>query len=517
MDEMEMQADPQPITGRRTGWVLGDVSPLAEPWRRDAFGMERPPLSAGLLRLSLEMCASTYGLDTDPWLLSGWQDAAVEMDDRLYTALDDPQQPKGERTLPALRQRLWHAGPIDQTTGTLRYLRQTDSGKALVMAHPLPDGRHVISISFMGTSGLVYDWFANFRMAAQDGMHQGFLEVAEQFAGREEALILPKTAKALGLERLTLRDVLQECTREDSRFLIWLTGHSQGAAVMQIWAYRKLTREGVLARHLLGVGFAAPAAAKPGAVACPAALPLWLLNNSDDLVPHLGGIVHLGALLLYPAGPALRSACYDWPADEASVRARTAARRGLSLFRDTPESIIAGSALLRVITAAAPADILPALAVLSPGWQQLRGLLGSRDAVLQLERYLERRAAAAYASITGQELREEDILRQMAVWQEITAQIGLRPMMQTMAQMAKAAHALSDQEGRCSAYQYIVMRGTDTLVEAQWTGGLQPRLHRAGRTMAVTGGRQEAPRFREHRTPPRGRNPRHPARGRRGR
>ena len=28
MDEIGMQADPQPVTGRRTGWVLGDVSPF---------------------------------------------------------------------------------------------------------------------------------------------------------------------------------------------------------------------------------------------------------------------------------------------------------------------------------------------------------------------------------------------------------------------------------------------------------------------------------------------------------
>jgi hypothetical protein len=102
----------------------------------------------------------------------------------------------------------------------LRQRHGSDTGKAVVMIHPAPLGRYVVSVSFMGTGVRFYDWFSNFRMTTLAGVHKGFQQLAEQFEGMEEEICFPATAAELGLERLTLRHVLQEMRSASSRFTL---------------------------------------------------------------------------------------------------------------------------------------------------------------------------------------------------------------------------------------------------------------------------------------------------------
>lgn len=142
--------------------------------------------------------------------------------------------------------------------GALRQIERSDTGKVLVMLHPAPDGRYVVAVSFMGTGGRFYDWFSNFRMVAENGIHKGFLQLTEQFERNETEIDFPETARALGVERLTLRHILEEMKSPNSRFALWLTGHSQGGALMQVYAMRKIHLDGVLMTNLVGYGFASP-------------------------------------------------------------------------------------------------------------------------------------------------------------------------------------------------------------------------------------------------------------------
>ena len=43
-----------------------------------------------------------------------------------------------------------------------------------------------------------------------------------------------KLARELGVEKWTLGNILEEATHQKSRFTLWITGHSQGGAVMQV-------------------------------------------------------------------------------------------------------------------------------------------------------------------------------------------------------------------------------------------------------------------------------------------
>ena len=191
-----------------TGVDLSQTASLLLPWTHDPWGKLRPPLSEEALCMSAELASAAYGMAIEPWVEAGWRDVTIQVDGEL-TALPPNNPLSAEWRKYWVRARLKPVSALGQMLGALRLSSSNNTtGKAVVMLHPTLDGRYVVAVGFMGTGSRFYDWFSNFRMTTQDGMHRGFLELARQFEANEEKISFPETAEELGLEKLTQRDLM---------------------------------------------------------------------------------------------------------------------------------------------------------------------------------------------------------------------------------------------------------------------------------------------------------------------
>lgn len=475
------------ILGHMTGVPLGNVAPLLLPWTPDPWGMLRPPLSVDALRLSAELAADTYTMDVEKWLQAGWQDVTIQVDGELTDGVK--QETQGGKIvdkifsalkLKIVQARLKQRSPIGQLTGSLRQIDGSDTGKALVMIHPADDGRYVVAVSFMGTGAQLYDWFSNFRMSSEEGMHRGFLQLARQFEANEDSVTFPETARALGLERLTLRHILEEMRHPNSRFVLWVSGHSQGGALMQVWARRKIEQDGVLPRHIVGYGFASPSVATGTSAAAPGAYPLYHVINADDLVPRMGAMVHLGVLLIYQPDDAMRDACYTWPKDEQALRRRRLVQPIVNYMSDTPRCIETAMAYLNVLANQSMDEIAVSLGVVGihPALMKVADI--ADHGVVRILRYVARRLGAAYQSITGMNIDRTRIADIQAVIETVMEDIGVKDFALTLADFLTDPHSISAHKAKQPAYAYIAREGLDALQPMQWLKGTPPRMLRAG-------------------------------------
>ena len=464
---------------------LANVSPLLLPWVEDAWGVMRPPVSVEAAQLSAELAETTYHMDVDGWLRAGWQDATIQMDGELT-----PVRPREGWLAKQIRHhrvqsRLHQQGMREQLLGTLRQVEQSDTGKALVMMHAAPEGRYVVAVGFMGTGAQFYDWISNFRMTSQEGVHRGFLQLTRQFEENEERIEFPETARELGLRRLTLGQVLREMQHPHSRFVLWLAGHSQGGALMQVYAHRKIHENRVLPRNIVGYGFASPSVMLGKAVEQPAAYPLYHIQNSDDVVPRCGAEMHLGVCLVYPADEILRRRCYPWPMDEKSLRARACVAPILRQMTDTAACIESAVAFLNVISTVPSADMLDVLGL--SGNFPLRRMVAAAD-VNELVCSARRHAAMAYQSITGRPLDQARVADFMADIEAAVEAVGLQSFGVALRQMMSVPHSMSARlTGGCvGAYMYIVNGGMERLIPVCWQAGSPPtRLLGVRRTAQV--------------------------------
>ena len=474
--------------------ALGNVTPLTVRWVSDPWGKLRPPLSVEAVQMSASLAAATYHMEVDPWLQAGWRDVTIQVDGALTDGVEaSPGEGSAMQRLAAawklhrVRQRIRQRNPLGQVMGAFRQREKSDTGKVLVMLHPTEDGRYVVAVSFMGTGERFYDWFSNFRMTSEGGVHKGFLQLTRQFEDNEEEISFPETAQELGLEKLTLRHVLEEARNPNSRFILWLVGHSQGGALMQVYAHHKIHEDGVLPGNLVGYGFASPSAMSGLAVNDPSAYPLYHVLNSDDVVPRMGAQVHLGVCLIYPTDDELRRRCYNWSWDRESVQRRQAVGAIIRRMTDTPACIEVAVAYLSALGSYTPEDILDSLGAWGTRLP-LRRIISAADArVDDLLRYACRHLPAAYLSICGEEMSTG---RVAALQAEITAlmeQLGVKRFTMTMKELMGQPHRIGEHvEGaEMGAYPFIARYGVERLVPAIWRSGRPPVLVRAAR--ALTG------------------------------
>jgi len=325
-------AEQAPVRGQLTYTDLTRTQPFFQPWDTDPWGRLRPPFSQELLRLSLELSYTAYDLHIGDWMQAGWTDFNFQVDNKLVGGISQAPLRETKQFLYnkwavyRARAKARQINPVSQMISAMRQREQSDTGKAVVMIKPAYDGRYVVAIGFRGTGTRFYDWFSNFRFSSEQGLHQGFLQLARQFDENMERISFPETAKVLGLEKLTLAHIVAEAKRHDSRFRLWLSGHSQGAAIMQVLTHMLINDSGVLPENLVGYGFASPMTVMGGAQLDPAAYPLYHVLNSDDYVARSGAQMHLGVCLYYPAGDAVRKAAYGWRETENAQAARAALR-----------------------------------------------------------------------------------------------------------------------------------------------------------------------------------------------
>ena len=299
--------------GRFTHCDLGNLTPLCMPWAEVNTQM-RPVFSRDAARLSLELAAAAYDMDLSAWREAGWHDFSYQVDNTLLTG---PNANGGQGKSGMItdyyqfltRSRLRRQNPISQIRGTLRQKEASDTCKAVVMLHGIPGGKYLVAIGFMGTGKRVYDWISNFRIGREEGMHAGFLQLTRQFEMNCDAIVFPETAKEIGAETLTLNQILLECRKPGSRFKIWLAGHSQGGAVMQLFTYREI-QKGLLRQNLTGYSFASPSAVY-GHPSCDLTVfPLYHIINADDVFPRTGAAFHIGRCEIMFPDERMRKRCY---------------------------------------------------------------------------------------------------------------------------------------------------------------------------------------------------------------
>ena len=358
-----------PVPGQFTGCNLENLTPLCMPWQ-EMNGILQPVFSRESALLSLELASTAYDMKTDLWEKTGWRDFSFQVDNTLLTGPAVNREGKGmidgvmsDYYQQLARARLKRQNPISQLRGALRQREGSDTCKAIVMLHPLLGGQYLVAIGFMGTGKRVYDWISNFRVSCAERMHSGFLQLTRQFEANCDAILFPETARELGLDKLTLSDILLDCRRPGSRFRIWTAGHSQGGAIMQLFAYAAV-QKGLLRQNLLGCSFASPSVVYDHPPCELSAFPLCHIINADDVFPRTGASLHIGRCLVFYPDEQMRKRCYGNAWEKEVFRAFLALTRNVT---DSASAFLTVLAMLQVLQSGSSDEAL----------STINGLIGS--------------------------------------------------------------------------------------------------------------------------------------------
>ena len=253
-----------------------------------------------------------------------------------------------------------------------------------------------------------------------------------------------------------------------SRFRLWMAGHSQGAAVMQVFCHRLMTDWGVLAQNMTGYGFASPTVATGRLVQDPAAYPLYHILNSDDMVPRMGALLHLGLCLEYPADDDFRERCYDLSPLPADVAARLALAPYQRAMVNTPSILLYSTAFLQCVAE-------------EKGEEGLNSLLDRKWAVPAVDRMLQAAGGKAmnlfdrlvenaqngHAALTGQPMDEQALAALRDRMRPVVHAFPFRRLMGAVLAYCIPPHRLvrHEQDG---AYAVIVREGLDRLRPFIW-------------------------------------------------
>lgn len=386
--------------GRLTYVDLADTEDFLAEAAEDGFGGQRAPLSRQIARMGAELSADAYSLNVKPWLDAGWEDCTFVVEDRIVMLGGEgdtrPAALEGAWKRRRARSLLQGGNPITDMMRALRQVMVTDLGKAIVMTRRTGDGRLLVAISFIGTTEKYFDWFANFKFQQQTGMHSGFYELARAFDAQASRILLPHAAKALGEDTFTLADAVLEAQKPDGRVRLWLTGHSQGGAIVQ--TYTELLRaRGVRADRVLGYTYAAPTVAALEGLYDPKAYPIYNIVNTDDIVTRVGSQVRLGVDCLYRPTEAFRMRHYR--VEEGAKEAVDRVMFHTAQVRSTADAICWGLAFMRGMRDLDSADLRSLIAAIMPQMLMLRRLnLDAMDVSSFFSDLLE----GQYRKLTGQ-------------------------------------------------------------------------------------------------------------------
>ncbi|MBR5231303.1 MAG: hypothetical protein IKW00_03535 [Clostridia bacterium] len=427
--------------------------------------------AADTLQLALELSKLAYTMDVAPWLDAGWQDVSFQVDDMLLTDL--PTRKGCEQAAQKARNKLDKLDPISQFLGFRRQREALDTCKAVTLSHPLSDGSHAIVVSFTGTTRRLYEWLSNLRIDEKDGFHAGFLQLTRIFEENEEKILFPQIAAQFNLPRLSLGDILNDLRKGGSRYSLIVTGHSQGAALMQIYIYH-LLQSGIPAGSLRGIGFASPGVAAQRDIALATDYPVLNIINADDLISRMGGRMHVGMCKVLPSSAEYRKACYGPRTEEPVVQDTLAFLHGL---RHTEDAMLAAIALLETL------DTLPEQSV-----EELLGdVLGSlipdkiagrlRGYARKSLHAAERRIIALCQSTAGA-LRTDRLYALRAALLDLYIHHGPKETLRALLHMLIQPHSLAE-KNEMSAYQGIVTEYARQLISCIWLCAAEPVWDRA--------------------------------------
>lgn len=366
-----------------------------------ASGSLYAPFSLKLSRMSAELAANIYDLNIQPWIDAGYKDCTFVIEDRVV-ALDrdsDSRLAAIESEWRRHRARTLIRGvrPIGDLMRAARQLFVTDLGKSIVMTRILPDGRILLIISFIGTTEKFFDWFSNFKLNYENGMHFGFRELARQFDARASRILLPSLAEALNMERYTFADALQGAVEQQDRFLFWISGHSQGGALVQAYTSLLLNR-GIDKAQVYAYTFAAPTVACAEGHADPSGYPIYHMINHDDIVPRLGAEIRLGVDLFYYPDDAFRKKYYRL--EDLPFCAFERMMMKVNTIESTQDAICFGMALMHMVKTCKDDDIMQAfLSSMIPYFGMIQKVGVS---LIEAAKYFEGKLEAQYTVLTGE-------------------------------------------------------------------------------------------------------------------
>ncbi len=448
--------------GELTDCDLNAANALMRPFARDTFYRLRPPFSPEAAQLSLELAHTAYTLDLDAWKEAGWNDFSILIDDSLQSGMDHDGVRSHFKLLRAKAAQK-EFNPFSQLAGALRQREKSDTIKAVCMMRPDGEGRFIVAIGFMGTGTRFYDWISNFRFTPEDGFHRGFVQLCESFEMNAEEIVFPAAAEALGLEKLTLGEVLSEMRSLSSRFRLWMAGHSQGGAVMQVLAHRLINDWGVLAQNMTGYGFASPTVATGRFVYDPAAYPLIHILNRDDPVTRMGALLHLGLCLEYQPDDDFRNEMYGWSMQEADMELRDRFRFFSDGMQDMPSALVHMTAMLQVLAEEKGAEGLNELLTswwAVPAVDKVLWRAGDKAMDL-LSRFLDS-AQEAHLALTGRGMDERELTGLRSRIRPLVQQTSVRGLAEVFSALGAAPHKLA------GPYAAIVNQKADELRPFIW-------------------------------------------------
>ncbi len=411
-------------------------------------------------RFALELAATAYAFNLEPWLDAGFTDITLQVEKRLVSGIRAGEEATFRQNMrnnfgQMLARHVANSqNALSQIRGLVMKVWESESGKALVMLRPAENGRILVAVGFAGTGRKLYDWIPNFRFAKQEGFHGGFYSVTRQFMDNADKITFPSLSTE-GEPPLSLADIIEDAKKPDSRFFLFAAGHSQGSAVMQIWLHR-LVALGVQKTNLLGYGFAAPSVCD-GGLSSPG-LPAILIANSDDVVARVGLTRHLGTQYLYRVDDTFIEKCYGGLIEDPLYRR---IRDMLNGIRNTREGLLTMLAHVYAMSYLGEEEAAPAMKDFLPVAMPDIAGQSAHSLICLSRRYVRQ----AYEELFGEVDRAELLALAKDCYFAIKKEPGYAATMVKALWMPHHLYLPDSLDPNLAAYVYIAVRGYPELVK----------------------------------------------------
>ncbi len=425
----------------------------------------RPSRDSAMLGWHLAQLA--YDLKTEPWLEAGWRDVSIQLESRVVPGPSGDGEPGNllEQAKNAVRPQVAKGvnallTPIAQAREFFGGKGTYIAGKAVTLLLPQADDTFVVAVGFMGTGRRPSDWLGNMRMAHPEGFHEGFSAIAARFMGNAPVIRFPQAANVLGEAAPTLQSMIERCKSPGSPFRLVLAGHSQGAAVMQVFAHQ-LLRNGVLPEYVSGFGFASP---MPAQELGPDAgdVPLSLFLFSDDAFTRVGLSERLGHCFVLEATDADRHAVYGL------AYAQPLVRQTLALLDEVRDAADAFTLTLGYLDALAHRPLRVIAGSLAEFFEdsRLNFLSMAERWVLRILRHVTRGFEQSHLDAAGYPPDPQKVSAMRERMDALMDGHGGVRFSRTLARALAMTHSLAHAEpgsGGIAPYEYIVNQAFDRL------------------------------------------------------
>ena len=256
---------------------------------------------------------------------------------------------------------------------------------------------------------------------------------------------------------------------EDSRFSLWMAGHSQGAAVMQVYCDYLLKAHALPTDSIFGCGFASPTVAAEPAERNSAEYPLYHVLNAEDLIPRMGSMRHFGVCLQYTPDAAFRAAAYGWSMTASAIEARRQAQVLTLHITDTLSFLQAFTALLSVICEEKTDEAIfggtEGIFSVAPV-ERMFSFAGrkAKDTLYNMIAYMRR----TYREMHGRDMDEAAVGYLMQSFRPIVKSMPIKRLMSALYDQLYPPHSLCRGKTNNGAYMQIVNRQRNLLRPFIW-------------------------------------------------